>query len=281
MPQQTLQKEKTKGREVYMIQSKDLLEARKQELIILKSQREQALQSAPKGTLHIHTQKNKKTQYYHKCTSDQKPQYIKEKDYYIAEALAQKEYNQKIICAAADELEAIKKYEKSFPELTAEEIYENLTEERKKLINPMILPEKQFIEEWESVKYTGRSFDKDAPEHYTSKGERVRSKSEVIIADSLRRAGIPYRYEFPIELYYGKVVYPDFTILNVRLRKEIRWEHFGMMNKEDYVEKTVRKINDYEMSGLYSGEHMIYTFETMESPLNQKIINLMIQRYLL
>jgi len=72
-----------------------------------------------------------------------------------------------------------------------------------------------------------------APELYTAKGERVRSKSEIIIADSLMRAGVPYRYEFPIILNgYGKI-YPDFTVLNVGLRKELYWEHLGMMDDSE------------------------------------------------
>ena len=40
----------------------------------------------------------------------------------------------------------------------------------------------------------------DAPLLETSRGERVRSKSEVIIADTLDRLKIPYRYEFPHQL---------------------------------------------------------------------------------
>lgn len=52
----------------------------------------------------------------------------------------------------------------------------------------------------------------------------MRSKSEVIIADLLNKEGIPYRYEFPLYLKEFNTVYPDFTILNVRKRKEIYWE---------------------------------------------------------
>lgn len=260
---------------------KDLLDERINYLNKLKNQKERSLKSAPKGTLHIHNRKNKKTQYYHKYTSDKNPVYIKEKDYAFAEALAQKEYDQKVICSAREELDAIEKYRKSFPNIQVEDIFENLSDERKKMVYPVMLPDDQYVEKWMDIRYSGLPFDENLPEHYTSKNERVRSKSEVIIADALARAGVPYKYECPMELYNRKVIYPDFTVLNVRLRKVLYWEHFGLMNQEDYVERTIRKINDYEMSKLFPGEHLIFTYETQENPLNQKIVNLLIQRYLL
>ena len=45
--------------------------------------------------------------------------------------------------------------------------------------------------------FTGKPFEINAPEYYTASGVRVRSKSEVIIADALDHAGVPYRYEYP------------------------------------------------------------------------------------
>ena len=51
-------------------------------------------------------------------------------------------------------------------------------------------------------------------EYYTIKGERVRSKSEKIIADELYRYQIPYKYEFPLTLATHNrniQLYPDFT----------------------------------------------------------------------
>lgn len=52
--------------------------------------------------------------------------------------------------------------------------------------------------------------------------ERVRSKSEVIIADILNQEGIPYRYECPLQLKGWGKVYPDFTVLSERERPERR-----------------------------------------------------------
>ena len=50
-------------------------------------------------------------------------------------------------------------------------------------------------------------------EIYTERGERVRSKSEKIIADKLFLQNIPYHYERPIYLKGFGMVYPDFCCL--------------------------------------------------------------------
>lgn len=86
----------------------------------------------------------------------------------------------------------------------------------------------------------------------------------------------PYRYECPLQLK----VYPDFTVLNVKERKEIYWEHLGMMDDLDYVENALRKITLYEKNGIFTGDSLILTYETKKNPINQKVVRGMIQRYL-
>ncbi|MBO5165711.1 MAG: hypothetical protein J6B90_03800, partial [Lachnospiraceae bacterium] len=86
--------------------------------------------------------------------------------------------------------------------------------------------------------------------------------------------------ECPLRLKgYGKF-YPDFTVLNVKKRKEIYWEHLGMMDDVDYVDNALQKIRIYEENGIYTGENLIITYETKKNPINQKIVNRMISRYL-
>ena len=58
------------------------------------------------------------------------------------------------------------------------------------------------------------------------------------------------------------------------------WEHLGMMDDPSYVEKSLQKITLYEQNGIFPGENLILTYETRKNPMNQKIIRLMIQRYL-
>ena len=139
--------------------------------------------------------------------------------------------------------------------------------------------EEQYIQKWQDYSYQGKDFDTNMPEYYSAKMERVRSKSELIIADLLNKEEIPYRYECPIYLKGMGKIYPDFTVLNVKQRKEYYWEHFGMMDDPVYVKKTLQKITAYELNGIFPGEELIITYETRKNPLNRKVVNSIIRHY--
>lgn len=263
-----------------MEQIKNLLEAREKYLLRLKQEKEKALKMAPEGSLRLSV-RGKKTQYYQRNNpKDFNGTYICEKDVGLAQKLAQKDYDQKVLSGIEKELNVIRKYLSDYPATNIEQLYEKLHKERRKLVNPIIEPEEQYIYNWENVTYQGKEFDEDMPEIYTARGERVRSKSEVIIADILYGEGIPYRYEYPIQLKEWGRVYPDFTVLNIRKRKEIYWEHLGMMDDSGYVENALQKIALYEQNGIFPGENLILTYETKKNPINQKIVRLMIWQYL-
>lgn len=264
-----------------MEQVKELLKARKNYLLQVKKEKEKSLRTVPEGTLRVCSH-GKRTQYYYRNDpKDFNGVYIRSKDIELAKKLAQKDYDQKVLRASEKELDAIDKYFLNYPDVNIEDVYENLHKERQKLIKPIRKSDLQYLQEWESVEYKGKEFDENVPEFYTAKGERVRSKSEVIIADMLYREGIHYRYEYPLYLRGTGRIYPDFTILNLRLRKEILWEHLGMMDDIAYSEKAIQRIASYEQNGIFPGEDLILTYETRRSPLNSKTIMLMMEQYLL
>jgi len=256
------------------------LEERKEQLLKIKKEKEKALKNVPAGHLRI-CQRGEKVQYYHRTDpKDFNGVYIPQKSIGMAHKLAQKDYDEKVLISVDKELYAVDKYLAISPTIPAEEIYSRLQAERRKLISPIVELQEEFVANWEKVEYTGKDFDVFAPKLYTAKGERVRSKSEVIIADSLNREGVPYRYECPIYVEGWGTVYPDFTMLNVKERKEVYWEHLGMMDDLEYVEKALEKINIYAQNNILPGINLILTYETAKAPLNQKIVQLMIEQYL-
>lgn len=263
-----------------MEKMKEFLEKRKVYLSQLKKTKEKALKSAPEGSLRLCSRKNKAQYYWRNDPKDSSGIYISEKDIKLARKLAQKDYDKKVLASAEKELEAIKRYQSAYPTTSVEHVYDNLHKERQKLICPIVETDEQYSYTWESVAYQGKGFDEMMPEIYTAKGERVRSKSEVIIADILNQEGIPYRYECPLQLKGWGKVYPDFTVLNVRERKELYWEHMGMMDDPDYVEKAIQKLALYQQKGIFSGRNLILTYETKKLPLNPKSVRLIIEEYL-
>ena len=97
---------------------------------------------------------------------------------------------------------------------------------------------------------------------------------------TLKRFGIPYRYEYPMRLKNGITVHPDFLCLNVRTRQEFYWEHFGMMTTPDYAQKAIHKIQQYSDNHLLPGINLIITMETATSTLNLRYIEQQIKTYL-
>ncbi len=121
------------------------------------------------------------------------------------------------------------------------------------------------------------------PEHLLHKslsGEKLRSKSEVIIANALFMNHIPYRYE--CELILGEIsLYPDFTILHPITHELYYWEHFGLMHNPDYRNNTSQKLKLYIENRIYPSEHLITTFESDSLPLDSERIQSLIEQYFL
>ena len=83
-----------------------------------------------------------------------------------------------------------------------------------------------------------------------SYGVLVRSKSEVIVADTLTRLGISYDYE---KRLLGKSGHPnDFRLPDFTISYEgdtFYWEHLGMLSVPSYREQWERKKAWYEKNG--------------------------------
>ncbi len=87
--------------------------------------------------------------------------------------------------------------------------------------------------------------------HRTKRGELVRSKSEVIIANELLAQGIDrYEYESAVKLSNGETRYPDFTIIDDDTGETFYWEHLGLLHNPDYAARWERKRASYHESGI-------------------------------
>lgn len=253
--------------------------ARYKDLEQLIKDKNKSLVRAPQGSLHVKKRGNTVQYYVRYGSSDEK--YLRRKQYSFARTLAQKEYDIRVIKAAEKELKGIKMLLNSIPEIKAEDVYKKMSVEKRKLIQPFMLPDEEFIESWMSVNYQGKEFRNDFPEFYTSTGIRVRSKSEILIADMLNKLHVPYKYECPLLLQGLGTIFPDFTILNVHHRKEMYLEHLGMMDDQAYAEGALQRILLYEQNGIYPGKQLILLHETSSHPLNTKEMEKLLISYLL
>ncbi len=257
------------------------IRARKAEIEKVLLEKEKALRDAPEGKLRI-DRKGNSPQYYHRINPTNKGSvYLNREQDSLASLLAQKDYDCKLIRELNVAIIALDRLLEDYRPGRIDELYLSFHDNRKSLIRPVILLDEEYIKRWMNIKYDRKRFEENTPEFYTANGERVRSKSELIIADALSRFKIPYRYEYPIRISGSGTFHPDFTCLNLSTRKEYIWEHNGMMSDSDYADYAINRMEKYFMSGYFPGENLLLTFESSSRPLNSRVIELYIRKYLL
>lgn len=207
--------------------------------------------------------------------------YMQKKMQKEAKRFAQRDYDKKV-CKLCEQAEsAIEEFLQKYPTEVISNI-DRFSPGRYKLIKPYELTDDEYVEKWESEVYKGKDFEEKpedgSKELFTEKGERVRSKSEMIIANKLYQMGIPYRYEYPTRIRGLGTIYPDFRLLHVKERREIILEHFGMMDNPDYSTQACNKINLYIMNGYQVGKDIVFTYETSNYPLNTKVLEQLLQQ---
>ena len=233
----------------------------------------------PQGCLRISASGNQCRYFNLTGPNEKKGTYIPKSDSRTVKALAQKDYAERFIKAASAERDY---WEKALEKLTAfstDTAYEKLSDKRKALVSPYIVPDERYAQLWQAADYTPSPYNAENKRHPTRRGEMVRSKSEVMIANVLDDLGIPYRYEQGLRLKDGHTYYPDFTLLDLRTREEVYLEHFGILDDPQYLARACKKMHDYEENGIFPGVNLLATFETSVAPLNAEITREMLQRF--
>ena len=231
----------------------------------------------PKGVLQIN-QRNQKVYYYVRKEGEKAWAYLKRSQEETARKLAQRDYEKEVIRRAKEELSYIDQCVKKETKIKAEDVYDRLPSGRKRLVTPIVFSDEMIIANWQNQTYERKDFPEGYPEFYTRKGERVRSKSEALIADELERRGLAYHYEKPLWIE-GRRFHPDFTVLHPKTKKEFFWEHLGMMDSQEYVANALSRFAKMEDAGYLIGDPIIVTWETSMHPLDSGRIAKTIDRF--
>lgn len=244
-----------------------------------------SFESAPEGHLRCEMLQGKYPQYYFVSKENAEIHahgiYIKKEQIELARKLAQKEYDFKIITALKKQIRILENYQKGYDPDVCLSVYEHMPQAKKLLVMPYTLPNPAFVNQWyDQHPYSQNPFPIENG-FTTDHGETVRSKSEKIIADKLFHKKIPYRYEAPLVLDNSRIIYPDFSLLNIRTRRTIYFEHFGMMDNPEYCRKALEKIEFYEKNGLHVGESFLYTMESSLKGINTQLLDSILNRHLL
>lgn len=245
------------------------------------------MEQAPEGGLKIQN-RGGKTYYYHqyknKTTGLFVKSYIDRKNEQLARQLAQKGYYAKVKPLIEKKLHTIEAFDKIDNDKEVDEVYDTLMDDRKKLVAPIRVTVKEKLRIWKNESYEPYLKYQENLKYETDNGELVRSKSEVIIANTLAKYSdyLLYKYERPLEVIvdgHKQIFHPDFTIINIHTGKVTYWEHAGCMDDAQYANNFVRKMNIYTENGLFQGESVIVTYETADCPLNIHGVKMVIKKF--
>ena len=237
------------------------------------------LKNAPEGQLRVAKCKNSIQYFVRHGAKDNNGTYIRSKNLNMAIELAQKEYDEKVLTAAKNEIKLLKKMDALYSNIVVETVPARIAIRKMALVNTVVKSDEDYIKDWLAQKYVSNNSYPENLKFVNSKGIRMRSKSELLISSILDEYNIPYLYEKPLRLGEYKMVSPDFTLLDIRNRKEVYLEHLGMLNDVDYMLKNMEKIKSYEDNGFYLGKQLLLTYETRDCPINTKAVRGLIENY--
>ncbi len=227
--------------------------------------------------------KGRKVQFYrfeHDANGARHSKYLRRDEIQVAKQLAQKGYDKKMLEWAEKAESRLSNLIDCYAHNEPEIIYNSLSDIKRKMVVPYYVSDEVFLEKWLGKWRCDRNTFEKTDIILTERGERVRSKSEKIIADKLYAEGIPYVYEPEVVLDDGERAFPDFAALNIRTRKEYLFEHFGRMDEIGYCRKNIRKIEDYALSGYLLGDGLLATFETSGNVFDTRYLDAVVKRYL-
>ncbi|MBP5603223.1 MAG: hypothetical protein J6X78_10910 [Treponema sp.] len=252
------------------------LKQKQDEFLNLARRLQDFVKSAPKEKLRI---RKKGTYYQYYIEKNRKRHYISKKNITTAQKIAQRDYYKKLLPSLLKTIRAMNNFLVVYKPDNLEQIYKDLPQSRKQLVQPIFLDNETYARQWQSQKFERK---KDQPDgtYQTIKAEAVRSKSEIIIANLLNEKKVPYHYEYPVPLSNGVIIHPDFFCLNKRTRQEFYWEHCGKMDDLEYTANLTQRFSEYSKCGIIPGKNLIITMETSKTPLETKAVERLIAAFL-
>ena len=192
-----------------------------------------------------------------------------QRDQAMISKLARKKYLQIAIKLLEEEIDRLTEFAKVHVPPEPAAVFERLPKIYLDIPEKMFFGTAQGADLWASQPYEANHFRPEEKIHVTSWGLRVRSKSELIIAEKLDQYEIPYRYEQMLH-FENHSFSPDFTILPGR--KPFYWEHCGMMGVPQYRRNNRWKIDMYERAGIVPWKNLIITYDMEDGGINSGII---------
>lgn len=214
-----------------------------------------------------------KVQYYLRRENHQL-EYISSKNQSKISSLVNAHYVRRVLPKLKKNYRAAKKFLELHSGLEEFQIAEALPIAMQQLNGNLFACRAAEVEAWQSKPYERNPRYMEHLIYESQRGEMMRSKSEVFIANRILAYKLPYKPECPLFIEsIEKTWYPDFMLLNPRTLEVVIWEHFGLMSDPDYAKAACQKIKIYRDNGFVIGKNLIVTFEADGVPLTIKEID--------
>ncbi|MBQ9016295.1 MAG: hypothetical protein IJ109_09310 [Firmicutes bacterium] len=250
----------------------------------------QVLQRSPQGSL-LWQENHGKDQLLHYCPNQSKKRQVITKDEPMQRLLARKEFARRSLQVLEPNVETLRRAMAELKPFDPQEILGSMRHAYSKL------PEDYFFDwtdlaaelhldretearierhrDWGNAPYEQSDYKPWQKRHSTSRGLKVRSKSEALIIESLYHYhDIPHRYE-QVQQIGNLIIAPDLTFEGYDHR-EFYLEHLGMMDDPEYAQRNFRKLASYYSIGLIPGDNLLLTFDR-NGTLDLQVIQAMIQ----
>ncbi len=241
-----------------------------------KTRLEKVIDELPAGKLILCANGVNNTSWF--VSDGHKKEYLKRKEREFAQKLAYKKVLQLQVEEIEQEMQAINFYLRHHQASEGNAVKLLSNPAYTELLEPYFKLDDQELQEWMDSPYQRNELFPEGLIFKTNTGITVRSKSEMLIVMLLHMKKIPFRYECLLKLG-DSIYYPDFTIKHPKTGKIFYWEHFGQMDKPEYVKGVFPKLHAYANYGIVQGVNLIATFETKDYPLEVDMVEKLIDYY--
>ncbi len=239
------------------------------------------LARAPEGSLGCQLI-NGKWHYYHRQYINKKltQKYLREEESMLASKLAEKSYAKKCIACIQKELRQLYGFIETYDPQAGDNILSSINPGAAAILEPISDIDYKLDRAWTLKSDQSFSSYKSNLIFQSRKGDLVRSKSELMIADDLYFAELLYQYEKALHLSSGITLHPDFTSVG-KDGNIYYWEHVGGLENPEYASDFLRKMYLYAQDGIIPGKNLILSFESQKNPLTPGQIHQLMDYYLL
>ena len=250
-----------------MIQTKEYFEKMLTDLSAQLKIANERLVQCPAGSLVKYNREGKDTyfQVVHEGCTRQRTGITRNKQ--LIKELTEKVYLKTEIEILEKDISALRTFLAKYEEPAFAQIHKNVPDRFKGLGEKFLTNNEDL---WASEPYTISNYKPEKRKHLTSAGIKVRSKSEVLIAEKLLEHGVPFRYEQVLSIR-NRVFAPDFTVRSSS-GKIYYWEHCGMTGDEKYINYNRWKLGQYEKAGIVPWDNLIVTYDSEDGILNIPLI---------